>query len=189
MGRHPDARVVVPAPLVARTSARVPGSRVTGLQPGTSVEGPGVRIVAVRAWHGVTVADGYTDGRGERGESPTPFCGFVVKIDGLVIYHAGDTILGDGMVEELRPLGVDVALLPVNGRDAAREEAGILGNLWPDEALALAAAIGARWLVPMHFDMVRGNTIAPEALLEAAGRIDGRPRVVIPTRHGPLTLP
>jgi L-ascorbate metabolism protein UlaG (beta-lactamase superfamily) len=189
MEHQPDARIVLPGPLVARTSAVVPGSQVIGVQPGTTVEGPGVRVTAVRAWHGVTVDDGYTDGRGVRGESPTPFCGFVVEIDGAVLYHAGDTILGEGMIDELRPLGIDVALLPVNGRDAAREEAGILGNLWPDEAIELATAIGARWLVPMHFDMVRGNTIAPETVLGSSRLVGGAPRVVIPTRHGSLTLP
>ena len=189
IAHQPDVRIVLPAPLAERTRAVAPGARVIGLQPGASVEGPGVRIRAVHAWHGVTVADGYTDGHGAGGESPTPYCGFVVDIGGTVLYHAGDTILGAGMVDELRPLGIDVAMLPVNGRDAAREAAGVLGNLWPDEAVALATAIGARWLIPMHFDMVRGNTIAPGSVLEAAGRVVGAPPVAIPTRHGPVTLP
>jgi L-ascorbate 6-phosphate lactonase len=186
--RHPEARLVLPAPLVARATEVLPADRVIGVQPGSTVQGPGVRITAVHAWHGVTVTDGYADGHGPGGDQPTPFCGYVMDLEGIVLYHAGDTILGGGMVEELRPLRVDVALLPVNGRDAEREAAGILGNLWPDEAVELATAIGARWLVPMHFEMVRGNTISPEQVSEAASRAEGGPLVVLPVRDGRLTL-
>ena len=47
------------------------------------------------------------------------------------------------MLRALDPLGIDVALLPVNGRDSEREAGGIVGNLTADEAVGLADAIGA----------------------------------------------
>ncbi len=50
------------------------------------------------------------------------------------VYHAGDTIAYDDMVERLRALRVDVALLPINGRDHFREAQDVVGNLTPREA-------------------------------------------------------
>ena len=187
--RHQGLRVVVPSPLVARVAAVAPEARITGVQPGDTIDGGEVLIRAVRAWHGVTVADGYSDGRGPRHAAPTPFCGFVFVGGGSVVFHAGDTIRGAGMVDELAPLGIEVALLPVNGRDAPREAAGVLGNLWPDEAVRLAAEIGARYLVPMHFEMVRGNTVGLDGLFLSADGMAGAPVIVVPDRDGPLVFP
>jgi L-ascorbate 6-phosphate lactonase len=187
--RHHGLRVVVPAPLVARVAAFVPDARIIGVQPGDTLDGGEVLIRAVRAWHGVTIGDGYSDGRGPQHANPTPFCGYVVKGGGTVVLHAGDTIRGAEMVDELAPLAIEVALLPVNGRDAPREAAGVLGNLWPDEAVQLAAEIGARYLVPMHFDMVRGNTVGIDGLFLSAGGMAGAPIIVVPDRDRPLAFP
>jgi L-ascorbate metabolism protein UlaG (beta-lactamase superfamily) len=53
---------------------------------------------------------------------------------------------------------VDVALLPINGRDYFREAANVVGNLSGRESAEIAAAIGADLVVPMHYDAVPGNT-------------------------------
>jgi glucose 1-dehydrogenase/3-oxoacyl-[acyl-carrier protein] reductase len=104
---------------------------------------------------GVTVEDGYAAGPTD---GPTPHVGYVLRLAGTVVYHAGDTVASAMLIDTLRPMGVDVCLLPVNGRDYFREGAGILGNLDAAEAVQLAHAIGAGTLIPMHHDMVRGNT-------------------------------
>jgi L-ascorbate metabolism protein UlaG (beta-lactamase superfamily) len=50
--------------------------------------------------------------------------GFVIKGGDTVVYidpyHAGDTILYDGLVERLRRHALDIACVPVNGRDGWR---------------------------------------------------------------------
>ena len=56
------------------------------------------------------------------------FVGYVLA-GGRRVYHSGDTIVTDALTEALTPLGVDVALLPINGRDAEREARGIVGNM------------------------------------------------------------
>ena len=71
------------------------------------------------------------------------------------------------MEDALRELDPDVAILPINGRDAMREADGIWGNLHADEAAALAAAAGVPAVVPCHFDGVDGNLGDPDAFVAA----------------------
>lgn len=163
--RFPDLEVVVPEPLVPMASALVPTDvAVRGLRPGRSHRFGEVEILAVRAIHGVTVDEGYHDG----GAEPR-FVGYVLRFDGgPTVYHAGDSLISSSMIEQLRSLTIDVALLPVNGRDFYREAAGIVGNLTAVEAVRVAEAIGASTRVPMHHDLVRGNTETAGACADAA---------------------
>jgi L-ascorbate 6-phosphate lactonase len=178
--RYPEMTVVVPTPLVERVRDAVPRATIMGIQPGESIAAGSTTIHGVTAWHGVTVADGYTDGRGLRSDGQTPFVGYVIDFPEATVYHAGDTILGAGMVDELATLHIDIAMLPINGRDAQREKAGILGNLDAAEAVDLAERSGARILVPMHFDMVKGNTVSAGSAVDLA---KGRPiSVIVPAR-------
>jgi L-ascorbate 6-phosphate lactonase len=187
IGRYPGMTVVVPAPLVERVRDAVPRATVMGIQPGDAIAAGSTRIHGATAWHGVTVADGYTDGRSLRSDGQTPFVGYVIAFPEATVYHGGDTILGTGMVEELQALHIDIAMLPINGRDAEREAAAILGNLDAAEAVDLAERIRARVFVPMHFDMVKGNTASPHAAVDLAG---GRPiSVVVPARRQDFLVP
>ncbi|MCC7566141.1 MAG: metal-dependent hydrolase [Methanomicrobiaceae archaeon] len=68
--------------------------------------------------------------------------GYVIAMDGIKIYHAGDTALFSDMqlIRDLyRP---DVALLPVGGRY----------TMGPDEAMVAAQYIGAKLVIPMHYN-------------------------------------
>lgn len=68
--------------------------------------------------------------------------GFVVRMDGVAVYHAGDTGLFSDMklVRDLyRP---DVALLPVGGRF----------TMGPAEAMMAAEFVGAPMVIPMHYN-------------------------------------
>ena len=106
------------------------------------------------------------------------YSGFVVEVGPFRVYHSGDTLRYEGMVERLRPRAVDLALLPINGRAPERR---VAGNLDGPEAAQLAHAIGARWVVPCHYDMFAFNTASPEPFARACERL-GQPYVVL--RHG-----
>jgi L-ascorbate metabolism protein UlaG (beta-lactamase superfamily) len=93
------------------------------------------------------------------------FIGLVVEAGLWTIYHSGDTMRYEGMVEQLRQWPVDVALLPINGRDPAR---GVAGNLSGPEAVELAQEIGAELVVPCHYDMFEFNTVSPDAFVATA---------------------
>lgn len=99
------------------------------------------------------------------------FVGFVVRAGPWVLYHTGDTVLYDGMIERLRPCSIDVALLPINGR---RPERRVAGNLWGSEAAGLAREIGARLAVPCHYDLFAFNTASPEEFAAECTRL-GQP--------------
>ena len=101
------------------------------------------------------------------------------------VYHPGDTIVTDALLDAVGPLGVDVALLPINGRDEEREARGIVGNMDAVEAVELALTMGASVLVPHHWDGFEGNTVPPGSAVDAA---DGRVHVAVPARWLPLDL-
>jgi L-ascorbate metabolism protein UlaG (beta-lactamase superfamily) len=99
------------------------------------------------------------------------FVGYVVRCGPWTIYHSGDTLVYDGLAERLRPLGVDVALLPINGRAPERR---VAGNMNAQEAAALAHAIGVRTVIPCHYDMFTFNTADPAGLAAACARLGQR---------------
>lgn len=101
--------------------------------------------------------------------------GYIVRCGPWTLYHSGDTVCYDGMVKTLRPLGIDIALLPINGRAPERR---VAGNLDGREAAELAHAIGAGCAIPCHYDMFAFNTASPAAFVAACTRL-GQPAVVL----------
>ena len=99
------------------------------------------------------------------------FVGFIVRCGPWTIYHSGDTLVYDGHADRLRPFGVDVALLPINGRAPERR---VSGNMNADEAAALAHAIGARTVIPCHYDIFTFNTADPATLAAACAPLGQR---------------
>jgi L-ascorbate metabolism protein UlaG (beta-lactamase superfamily) len=177
-----DARFVVPEPVVDRiVDLGIDPERVTGAQPDRQLELDGVTVVPVPASHGDDVAEGYGFGL-DRSNGLYRYLGYVFDLGGVRVYHAGDTIPYEGMEGRLHDLDVDVALLPINGRDAEREEQGIVGNLNEEEAATLAAAIGADVLVPMHYDLFAWNPGSPERLVELVRRKHPELQVLIASR-------
>lgn len=177
----PGARFIVPLPLVERTTEAVGRGRVAGAVPGTSLAIGDATIMPVPACHGVRMDDAYTFGLvpGEH-----RYLGYVVTIDGLRIYHAGDTIRYDGMAERLRELAVDVALLPVNGRDAAREARDLVGNLTAEEAAELVRDAAIRIAVPMHYELFAHSSGSAGAFVDCVAALAPQTTVLVPGRYG-----
>jgi L-ascorbate metabolism protein UlaG (beta-lactamase superfamily) len=100
-------------------------------------------IKLVPAWHTSTIP-----GSEEAPFSPVPGivtgtpAGFVISIGGKTIYHAGDTCLfGDmKLIGERHP--IDLALLPIGGHYTMDRH----------DAVAAAEFLGARTVIPMHYD-------------------------------------
>ncbi len=87
------------------------------------------------------------------------YLGYVIEAGPWRIYHCGDTLLYPGLEERLRAFGpIDLSLLPINGNLPERR---VAGNLDGREAAALAHAIGARLVVPCHYEMFAFNTADP----------------------------
>ena len=75
----------------------------------------------------------------------------------------------EGMENWLTRQPVDVALLPINGDDPAR---GVAGNLDGPQAARLARDIGARLVIPCHYEMFEFNTANPAVFAEACRALD-----------------
>ena len=103
------------------------------------------------------------------------FIGLIIKAGSWVIYHSGDTVLYDDMLDYLKPWKIDVALLPINGRDPAR---GVAGNLSGSEAIELAKQINAGIVIPCHYDMFEFNTVSPNEFIEHAEELQQAYRVL-----------
>ena len=184
----PGCVFVVPAPIVDMvTEVGIAPDRVIGMQPGDVQKIGGLSLRAVPAMHGVTMDDAYGFGE-ELSAGQVRFLGYVLEADGVRVYHAGDTIPYDGMDVLLRELELDVALLPINGRDVDREARGIVGNMTEREAAWLAEAIGAGTLVPMHHDLFVGNRGWPAHVVEWAEREERDVTVLVPPRERPFRV-
>ena len=104
------------------------------------------------------------------------YLGYVVQFGPWTIYHSGDTIRYDGMIEALENFQIDLALLPING---AAPERRVAGNLDGPEAATLAHALGVRIVIPCHFEMFEFNTADPRDLfLPECGRLKQPCRVL-----------
>jgi len=96
---------------------------------------------------------------------------YILKFGKIGLYHAGDTIVYPGMIDELKKHRINIAMIPINGRDYSREKKNLIGNTTFREAGDLSLDIGADLLVPMHYDLYNHNTENPAFLVDYMYRV------------------
>jgi L-ascorbate metabolism protein UlaG (beta-lactamase superfamily) len=125
------------------------------MKPGDIITAAGMQISAVPAYN----IDKHFHPREKN------WLGFIIDIEGVRLYHAGDT----DFIPEMKELNVDIALLPVSGTYVMTAE----------EAIEAAMAIGPKLAVPMHFgSIVGGQEDAARFKAALAGEVD----VLIPPK-------
>jgi L-ascorbate metabolism protein UlaG (beta-lactamase superfamily) len=97
------------------------------------------------------------------------FMGYVIAFGKYKIYHSGDTLWFDDMINLLKPFAVDIAILPINGNDPIRK---VAGNLNGEEAATLGKAINAKWVIPCHYDMFEFNTADVNDFIKEAEKLN-----------------
>lgn len=161
MDVNADLAVIVPA--ANRTFAAdrlgVDPLELLAIDAGETIEVCGFSFTAVPAAHETVERD--AAGR-------CHFVGYIVRAGEWTVYHSGDTIRFDGMAEHLRSFKVDVALLPINGREPQRR---VAGNLSGPEAAQLAHDMGAGIVIPCHYEMFAFNTASPEPFMAECRRL------------------
>ena len=104
------------------------------------------------------------------------YLGYRISVGGLRLYHPGDCVPYPGLSEKLTEKQIDVAFLPINGRDEYRLSKGVPGNFAVAEAIALCKAAAIGHLVGHHWGMFEFNTIekssAENILRREAGSLD-----------------
>jgi L-ascorbate metabolism protein UlaG (beta-lactamase superfamily) len=161
--RFPQLPFVVPASRLTIARDRIGAEAILlGVDAGQSIEPlPGLEITVLPAAHETVELDA----KGQH-----HFLGYGIRSGGIGLYHSGDCIPFDGLSNAVRGLGADIALLPVNGRDAVRLAAGIPGNFTLTEAVALARDGDIPFLIPHHFGMFALNTCDEAEIDRAAAR-------------------
>ena len=142
------------------------GETPHGLSSGQETELAGFCCVGVPAAH---------ESRELDGEGRDKYMGYIFKFGEWGVYHSGDTVPFDGLVEALAGHRIDVAILPINGRAGGR---GVAGNLWGREAADLAGEIGARIVIPCHYDMFSFNTATSDEFVHRCHQLDQPYRVL-----------
>jgi len=162
---NPQARLVLPAAIKKAAAERLgpqAAARFVELDDCQSTR------VGEMEFHGIAAAHNTVE-RDDLGRCR--FLGYVVQWNGVTFYHSGDTLWHDALVPALRRFKIDLAFLPINGD---RPERGVAGNLNGVEAARLAHAIGARLVIPCHFDLFAFNTASPDEFV-AECRVLGQP--------------
>jgi len=117
---------------VPEAAAKLSGN-VKTMQPGQSVTSGPFTIEAVRAYN--------TNKKFH--PQANNWLGFIVTVEGVRIYHAGDT----DHIPEMANYQADIALLPVSGTYV----------MTADEAAQAALEINPKVAVPMHFGSIVGE--------------------------------
>ncbi|WP_047151813.1 MBL fold metallo-hydrolase [Aneurinibacillus tyrosinisolvens] len=148
-----DALFLVPAShTFLLQKMEIPESRIIGAKHLQSVQLGEFLITPIAVYHPVDEVDS---------QGNHFYFSFVIQVNGVTIFHSGDTIYFPGLVEELSKFKIDVAFINSNGRDWMRDQNEVIGNMNYREAVEFGRAIHADMLVPMHFDMFKTNRENP----------------------------
>ena len=142
-----------------------------GLNEGRSVS------IGEFTFHGVPAKHNEIE-RDEKGNCR--YMGYVIEFEKNKIYHSGDTLWFDGMVELVKPFSVDVAILPINGDIPERK---VAGNLNCKEAVQLGRSINAKYVIPCHYDMFTFNTADINDFIKEAESAGQAYKILNPGEH------
>lgn len=138
----PDTVIVTEKQAAAKLSGQV-----KVVKPGDSLEAAGVQIRSVPSYN--------TDKQFH--PKSNAWLGFIITVDGVTIYHAGDS----DFIPEMKDLDVDVALLPVSGTYVMTAE----------QAVQAALAIKPGLAIPMHYGAIVGG---PDDAATFAQALEGK---------------
>lgn len=122
------------------------------MQAGESVTLDDVTIEAVASYN--TDKDFHPEANG--------WLGFIVEMDGVRVYHAGDT----DVIPEMTSFNVDIALLPVSGTYV----------MTADQAVKAALDINPKLAIPMHYGAIVGEAGDADTFKDA---LEGKVEVTI----------
>jgi L-ascorbate metabolism protein UlaG (beta-lactamase superfamily) len=159
---NPTTRFVIPAPEVETVlEMGIPRDRIIPAYADRPIELGNFRVTPIPSAHEVL----HPDQNGDYHE-----LGYLIDSDTTRIFHAGDMCMYDGLIARLTE--VDVAILPINGRDYFRTSMDIIGNFDAVEAVTLAKTVRADLLIPVHHDLYQVNRVSPAYFVDVLMKID-----------------
>jgi L-ascorbate 6-phosphate lactonase len=152
IARVSDSMYAIPAPLVSLVQEQVKTKSIHAAKDGESFTIKGYKITPIPAAH----TEYETDSLGNH-----VYLGYFIEVNGIRLFHSGDTIVTPELIEKVKEFKPHVAFLPINGGDYFRTSRGIIGNMSFREAVDFTAAVGVDLMVPIHFDMFPNNRENP----------------------------
>lgn len=137
-------------------SAKKLSGKIEVMKPGDEKVFKDIKVKAVSAYN-----IGKTFHPKEKG-----WLGFVVEVEGVRIYHAGDT----DFIPEMKEIRADIAFLPVSGTYV----------MTADEAVKAALTIKPQIAIPMHYGAIVGTEKDANQFAKA---LEGKIEVVILPRE------
>lgn len=170
---NPRCRVVVPMAMAETALARgVPLVNLVCLDAGESTDlSERLEVTGVASAHEALE----TDAAGHH-----KFMGYILKFKNFTIYHGGDGVPYPGLAETLAAEKIDLALLPVNGRDEFRRDRGVPGNFTLKEALRLCEQASIPNMIAHHFGMFAFNTVPVAELHAVLKNYSGSVQCLVP---------
>lgn len=170
---NPNCKVIVPAAEIKEAINRgAKSSQIIPINDGMKIElDQALNIIGVTASHESIKVN-------EKGESH--FLGYILDMGGVKIYHSGDCIPYEGLYEKLSNYKIDLALLPINGRDEFRLSHGIAGNFTISEVLDLCLKVKIPNLIVHHFGMFAYNTVSNDELEQLSKKSSSSHRIIVP---------
>ncbi len=172
LGANPKLQMIIPEAnreFVAERLKTDPQWPI-GVNDGTTVSAAGFSFTGLASAHEQLETD-------EKGNYRC--LGYLIRFGPWTIFHTGDAVPYEGMAERLLELTgdhtIDLALMPINGRLPERR---VTGNFWGREAAEFAHRIGARMVIPMHYEMFTFNTETPDEFVATAERLNQPYRVL-----------
>lgn len=156
----PQARLILPAALVDHAAALgLDRRRLVPTSGDETIQAGPLTVHSIPAAHPRLDYDP---------SSGYPFLGYVIEVDGVTLYHSGDTVIYDGLAERLRAYDLDIAFLPINGTSERLAALNVPPNMNAQEAVDLARATAPRLVIPHHYDMFTFNTVDVRAFTRRA---------------------
>lgn len=154
----PQAKFIVPAAHVnLLEEIGIENSRIIPINAGTTKHVDGMNIYAFAGKH----TEFKEDVDGNHG-----YLGYIIELDGVCFYHAGDTVIYPELIEEVKKHTIDIAYVPINGRDYFRTRKGLIGNMNYREAIEFTVEIGADLMIPCHYDLMEENFENPSYFVD-----------------------
>lgn len=143
IAKNCDATIISTAEVCGAVGEQ--GCKAHAMHIGGKIKFPFGTVRITLAFHGSGIPGGHA-------------CGFIVDFGGKVVYFAGDT----GLFGDMKLLGeienIDYALLPIGNNF----------TMGPEDAAIAAQMLGAKYVIPIHYDTWPPIVQDPEAFKKLA---------------------
>jgi L-ascorbate 6-phosphate lactonase len=143
---------VVPAPLVSMVQSETGNNNIAAAKVNESFQIKGFQITPVPAAHASYQVDL---------EGNHHYLGYCIEVNGVRLFHSGDTIVTPELIEKVKDFKPHVVFLPINGGDYFRSSREIVGNMSFREAVEFSNTVGADLIIPIHYDLFPNNRDNP----------------------------